>query len=97
MENVDRLLVPRPTRRRARSTGSIRYPQTTNRAGMGRLVRPASNEVVHLSAGNDASNSRDYLELLYNITDAVLFTCAGIVIVSCIASLILCGYGYYLA
>ena len=49
----------------------------------------------HNNAVGDTASHVDYLEVLYNVTDAVLVTCAAIVIIASIIALCLFGYGLY--
>ena len=94
MENSLRVPEHQPNRRRVRSDEHIRNSERTNTAAMG-LRRAISERAPPRNAGGDTARSYDYLALLYNITDIVLVLCAGIVVGSCIATLVLCGYGYY--
>ena len=60
------------------------------------ILRRATSEGVPSSyARGDTSSSIDYLDLLYRITDVVLVICAGVVIGSCIATVVLFGFGYH--
>ena len=91
MENSIRDPEFRSHRRRVHSTvhlGTFERPRTEI------LRRATSEEVPSSYARGDTSSSFDYLELLYRITDVVLVICAGVVIGSCIATLVLFGYGY---
>ena len=92
MENALRVPERRSNRRRVRSTGHLANSERPNTES---LRRATSEGFSSSSARDDISNSFDYLELLYRITDVVLVICAGVVIGSCIATLALFGYGYY--
>ena len=92
MENSIRDPEFRSHRRRVHSTVHL---GTFERSKTEILRRATSEEVPYSYARGDTSSSFDYLDLLYRITDFVLVICAGVVIGSCIATLVLFGYGYY--
>ena len=92
MENSLRVPEPRSHRRRVRSTGHLGNSERPNTES---LRQPTSEGFSSSYARRETSSSFDYLELLYLITDVVLVLCAVVVIVSCIATLVLFGYGYF--
>ena len=92
MENSLRVPELRSNMRRVRSTAHLGNSEIQN---PGSLRRAMSEGFPSRDARGGTSSSFDYLELLYRITDAVLVICAGVVIGSCIVTLVLFGYGYY--
>ena len=79
---------------RPRSVRLSRYDPSRDTERI-RINRSRSARLPRHDPENNTENSCDYLELLYKVTDVVLVICAVIIIVSCIATLGLFGYGCY--
>ena len=83
--------------RRINRSRSVRLPRCdpSSDTERRRISQSRSVGLPRHDPANDTENSYDYLELLYKVTDVVLVICGAIVIVSCIATLGLFGYGCY--
>ena len=94
MANMDNFLGPprHPSRKLSHSYTNL------NASGTHVTLRVSNSNPEQLNNRRDDTRSSYFsLKFLYKITDVVLVICGAVIVLSCIAHLAICAYGFYWA